>query len=386
MTTLTNAELLARLVGFDTVSRNPNLPLADFLSNYLDRPGVRFARNPSPDGTKANLVVTFGPEENPERRGLTLSGHMDVVPADEDSWQSDPFVLTDADERYVGRGASDMKGFLAIAANAAARLDLAALTHPLVFIFTYDEEVGTVGAKQFADTWDGGGAGLPRSTIIGEPTSLRVIRMHKGHLALRLSVEGTPAHSGYPHLGVNAIEPVGRMIVALSDLRSELEQERPAHRENFPEVPYVPLNVAQVSGGAAVNVVPDACRLDVGFRLLPEMESAPTLERIRDALDAALGATPYHMEVLHESPPMLLDERAAIHTTLCRHMTQHDTESVSYATDAGWLQTLGFECVIWGPGSIEVAHKPNESMPVDEFQRGAALLEDVIREHCCPAT
>jgi acetylornithine deacetylase len=384
VTTLTNAELLARLVGFDTVSRNPNLPLADFLSNYLDRPGVRFARNPSPDGTKTNLVVAFGPAENPERRGLTLSGHMDVVPAEEDSWQSDPFVLTEAGDRYVGRGASDMKGFLALAANAAARLDLDNLIHPLVFIFTYDEEVGTVGAKQFADTFEGGGAGLPKSTIIGEPTALRVIRMHKGHLGLRLSVEGTPAHSGYPHLGVNAIEPVGRMIVALSDLRHQLEQEHPPHREHFPEVPFVPMNIAQVSGGAAMNVVPDACRLDVGFRLLPEMASAPTLERIRDALDAALGATPYTLEVLHESPPMLLDEHAAIHTTLCRHMAQHETESVSYATDAGWLQTLGFECAIWGPGSIEVAHKPNESMPMDEFQRGAALLENVIREHCCP--
>ena len=136
---------------------------------------MRINRNLSPDGTKTNLVIGFGPETDEHRNGLVLSGHLDVVPADEDEWSSDPFILTEIGESYAGRGSSDMKGFLAIATNAAARLDLTKLVHPLVFIFTYDEEVGTVGAKHLADTWPDVEA-LPRSAIIGEPTSLRVIR------------------------------------------------------------------------------------------------------------------------------------------------------------------------------------------------------------------
>lgn len=378
-----DAELLGRLVAFDSVSSNSNLPLADFLCNYLDRPGVRVVRNPSPDDTKTNLVITLGPDGDARRNGLVLSGHMDVVPAEEDEWRSDPFNLTKEHDSYVGRGSTDMKGFLTIAASAAARLDSSKLVHPLVLVFTYDEEVGTLGAKHFADTWTDPDA-LPRSAIIGEPTSLRVIRMHKGHVNLRLAVEGTPAHSGYPHLGVNAIEPVGRMIVALADLRRELESEQPNHREFFPEVPYVPLNVAQVSGGAAVNVVPDHCELYVGFRLLPEMDAGSILDRIRAAIDDSVEDTPYTLELLCESPPMLLDEQAGIYRAACEHVDQHDTYSASFATDAGWLQTMGLECIIWGPGSIEVAHKPNESIPIREMERGAHLVERVIQQHCLP--
>ncbi|MCH7473976.1 MAG: M20/M25/M40 family metallo-hydrolase, partial [Gemmatimonadetes bacterium] len=208
---MNDQQLLRQLVGFDSVSRNSNLPIADFLCEYLDRPGVGIQRNPSPDGTKTNVVITFGPDTDEHRNGLVLSGHMDVVPADEEGWLSDPFALAETGDALAGRGSSDMKGFLAIAANAAARLDLAKLLYPLVLVFTYDEEVGTIGAKHLADTWPDAET-LPRSAIIGEPTSLRVIRMHKGHVNLRFTVEGVPAHSGYPHLGVNAIEPVGRMI------------------------------------------------------------------------------------------------------------------------------------------------------------------------------
>ena len=381
MTLLSDVDLLARLVGFDSVSRNSNLPLADFICDYLDRPGTRVERNPSPDAAKTNLVIAMGPENTGHRTGLVLSGHMDVVPADEDEWRSDPFTLTQRDDTYVGRGATDMKGVLGLAVNAAARLDPSKLTAPLALVFTYDEEIGTAGAKHFADSWPDAEA-LPKSAIIGEPTSLGVIRMHKGHLAFRVTVAGTPAHSGYPHLGRSAIEPVGRTIVALSELRRQLAAERPPHREHFPEVPFVPLNIGQVYGGSAVNVVPDRCELHVGVRLLPDMQSAPLLERVSATLDTALGDLSYQLDVLYESPPMLLGEDAHIHRSLCDHVGQQHSLSVSFATDAGWLQTMGFECVIWGPGSIEVAHKPNEYLPVADLQRGSELLHEVVLEHC----
>lgn len=377
---LSDADLLRRLVAFDSTSHRSNLPIADFICDYLDRPGVRIGRNASPDGVKVNLVIALGPEE---RDGIVLSGHMDVVPADEPEWESDPFTLATPGDRYVGRGACDMKGFLALAINRAAALDPTHLTAPLVLLLTYDEELGTLGARHFVETWPALDD-LPRDAIIGEPTSLRAVRMHKGYLKLRLSFAGRAAHSGYPHLGENAIEPAGRAIVALSELRRELEDERPAHSEHFPEVPYAPLVVARVSGGVALNVVPDRCVVEFGLRLLPAMDSREMIERVRCTLVDALGAAPGRLEELGESPAMLLDPEARLYRALCRELDQHDTHSVSFATDAGWLQTVGLACVIWGPGSITVAHRPNEYVPIAEFERAAHLLERVVRRACLP--
>lgn len=377
---LSDVDLLARLAAFDTVSRHSNLPLADFLCEYLDRPGTRVARNPSADGTKTNLVFSIGPDAE-ARQGLVLSGHMDTVPADEPEWESDPFALTERDDHYVARGATDMKGFLAIAANVLRETDPNAMVHPLVLLFTFDEEIGTLGAHRFVESFPDAQT-LPRHVVIGEPTSLQVIRLHKGHAQCRVTIEGTPAHSGYPHLGRNAIEPMARAVTALAELRRALESEEAPNREYFPEVPYVPLNVAVVRGGAAVNVVPDHCTLDFGFRLLPGMQSADMYARIGDTLDRALGAGSYTLEKTGESPPLLMSEDARIYRDACQCVAQTTTHSASYATDAGWLQTAGFECVVWGPGSIEVAHKPNERMPIGEFRRGRELIERIVRSYC----
>ena len=203
---LTDAELLAKLVAFDSTSSNSNLPIADFIRDYLDTPGVEIADNPNENGSKVNLLIRVGsPDHDDERSGLLLSGHMDVVPALEPDWQSDPFTLTETSDAYIGRGACDMKGFLAVAINAARRAVERRLRRPLVLLLTYDEELGTLGAQRFVETWDNASA-LPRNTVIGEPTSLRVVRMHKGHLVMRLTCHGRSAHSGYPQLGINAIE------------------------------------------------------------------------------------------------------------------------------------------------------------------------------------
>lgn len=378
---LSDADLLARLIAFDTTSRNSNLPLADFLADYLDRPGVRVERNPSEDGTKTNLIVRVGPAPAGDRRGLVLSGHMDTVPADEDGWRSDPFTLTDEGDRWVARGSCDMKGFLAVAANLAAEVDPASLRAPLALVFTYDEEVGTLGARRLTETFPEAQA-LPRSAIIGEPTSLRVARVHKGHLKLRITLHGRSAHSGYPHLGLNAIEPAGRVIEALTRLRHELQAETVPNHDLFPEVPFVPLNVGTVQGGSAINVVPDRCVVEVGVRPLPGVESAELAERVRRA--AVESAAPFapDVEVLSDSPPMLLDEASAIHRHLCALVGQDAGASVSFATDAGWLQRLGMDCAIFGPGTIEVAHKPNESLPKSEFAAARELLGRTIHAFC----
>ena len=378
---LSDTELLARLVGFDTTSRNSNLPLADFLCDYLARPGVRIARNLSADGTKTNVIAWLGPEPAGDRSGLVLSGHMDVVPADEEGWRHDPFSLTDDGDRLVGRGSCDMKGFLALAANLAVEADSRMWRAPLALVFTYDEEVGTLGAKRLTETFPAT-ASLPRNAIIGEPTSLRVARTHKGHTKLRITLHGTSAHSGYPHLGANAIEPAGRVIVALTTLRRELEAEAAPHRDLFPEVPFVPLNVGTVHGGSAINVVPDRCVVELGFRPLPGVDSEELIARIAHAARAAGAPFEPEVELISDSPPMLLDEASPIHRHLCGLVGQSEGASVSYATDAGWLQQLGMDCAIFGPGSIEVAHKPNEYLPKDEFAAARGLVASAVRHFC----
>ncbi len=377
---LSDTALLERLVAFDTTSRLSNLPLADFISNYLDRPAVRMEKMGSQDGAKANLIIRAGPEEE-GGEGLTLSGHMDVVPAEEPGWRSAPFKLTRAGDTYVGRGAADMKGFLALAVNRVARLDPGRVRHPLAQLFTYDEETGTLGARRFAEHHDEAPT-LPHDAIIGEPTSLRVVRLHKGMIRLQLTFHGRAAHSGYPHLGRNAIEPAARAIGALAALRLEMEAERPAHGEHFPEVPYPALNVGLVSGGSAVNVIPDRCTVQISIRLLPEMKAEEMAARVQTGVAEALPDEPFELTQLGESPAMMLDERAPLHRELCGLVGQHGTASVAFATDAGWLQTVGLRCAVFGPGSIEVAHRANEFLPIAEFERAGELLDDIIRRRC----
>lgn len=379
---LTDSELLRRLVAFDSTSARSVLPIADFVCDYLDRPGIRIERFPCPEPDKVNLVVTVGPDPDPETRaGLVLSGHLDVVPAVEPEWESDPFEMRATDTDFFGRGTADMKGFDSLMLNAAADAAAEGVDHPLVLLVTCDEELGTVGARHLADAWPDGRP-LPRRAVIGEPTSLEVVRMHKGHCKIRLVGHGRSAHSGYPHLGRNAIEPFGPILVALSEVRRSLEAEGGPNAEHFPEVPFVALNVATLHGGSAVNIVPDRCELVFGFRVLPGMETSAIRDRVLAAVRDAAGSARVDADVVSESPPMLLADDADLHRTLCEWRDQAGSRSASYATDAGWIQALGCECVLCGPGTIEVAHRPNESIPRVELAEGRRLVDRMI-DHWC---
>lgn len=384
---LSDLELLERLVAFDSTSHRSNMPIVDFLRDYLDRPGIRLTLQPAPPEepeAKANLIVELGPETDAVRRdGLMLSGHVDVVPALEPEWRSNPFELKIEEDRCIGRGACDMKGFVALAVNTLVRRQAqgGALRAPLALVITYDEEVGTIGARHFVDHWDPAHA-LPRRAIIGEPTSLEVVRLHKGHTKMHIQVNGVPAHSGYPHLGHCAIEPMGRAIAALAALRNQLKSERAASSDFFPEVPYVALNLGRIWGGKADNIVPDRCELMIGFRILPGMDSAPIEERVRLALETALEGESWQLTRKNLSPPMSLPEDDDLYRHLCRIAGQDKTISASYATDAGWFQKGGFTCLLWGPGDIGVAHKPNEWLPLAELESASRELAGLVETYC----
>jgi acetylornithine deacetylase len=376
---LPDIELLGRLVAFDTTSDRSNIPLADFVCEYLDLPGVRLERFPSPDDRKVNLVIEAGPQPGSERDGLTLCGHMDVVPAGE-GWTSDPFSLTRVGDRLVGRGTCDMKGFLAIAANLLAEAT-PGLHRPLALLFTYDEEVGTRGARHLAETWPDAKR-LPRATIVGEPTGLRVVRAHKGIVELRVTVTGKSAHSGYPDLGRSAIEPAVRIAAALNELRERLAAERPAGHEDFPEVPFVPLNLGTIRGGTASNVVPDRCELSLTFRPLPGDDGAALTRRVSDTVRAAAADAPVEIAVTALSPAMATPVTALVMRELMAAAKEHDAVTGSYATDAGWLCRVGLDCAVYGPGDIALAHRADESVLIEDLERARRVLEQVIRRLC----
>lgn len=379
--TLSDRDLFARLVGFDSTSHRSNRPIAQFLCDYLDHPSVRLVTIDQPDGEKVNVIAQIGPEST-DGTGLALSGHLDVVPATEPEWASDPFELTERDGMLVGRGSCDMKGFVAIAVNAMLAQAGESLDAPLTLLLTADEELGSLGAKRLVDRREELPP-LPGQALIGEPTSLGVVRMHKGHLTVRVTLRGKAAHSGSPHLGVNAIEPAWELLCGLAELRKHLEAQRTLPTSRFfPTVPFPVLNVARIRGGEALNVVPEACTVELGVRLLPGQESDGVRRMIEGIARGIDGDAHVDVNVINENPPMLTDEGATIHQRCCELLGQRDSRGVSYASDAGWLSRLGIDCVLCGPGSIEVAHRPNEFVPIDEWQRARWIVDQLIGMHC----
>lgn len=376
---LHDQELLSRLIAFESVSANSNLPVADFVANYAAAAGCRVWRQTYSDRKKANLLLQRGPQS---AQGLMLSGHLDVVPANEPGWESDPFRLSVRDERLFGRGAADMLAFVAQALNLLCETPEGSLTAPLMLLLTADEEVGSIGAQEFKRAQPE--FEIPTQVLVGEPTSLRAVRMHKGHMRMRAQVAGKPAHSGYPHLGQNAIERSIPLLEALRDVASGWRQERMPSSAQFPECPFPVLNLALIAGGSAVNIVPAACQIDFGIRLLPGQESGWALrgvEGVQQSLPAETRSATT-IELMNDSPPMLCRPDAPLYEFLCATQRQTEAFGVSYASDAGTLQKLGMDCVLFGAGTIEDAHKANESVSLVEWQAARRVLASAVRHFC----
>lgn len=380
-TSLTDLELLARLISFAPVSSRSNRPIAEFIAGQLERAGAQIDLIESEDGKDVNVVARIGPS-NEARAGLTLSGHLDVVPADEPDWTGDPFTMRQSGGCAFGRGACDMLGAAAVFANLFQSIDAGQLAAPLCLVLTYGEELGSLGAQRLAAAWPDAQR-LPRACIVGEPTSLRAVRMHKGHLKLRVTVSGRSAHSGSPHLGRNAIETATPMLTALSKLREELERERPATGDDFDKVPFVALNIARLRGGDALNVIPDSCVIEIGLRPLPGMDSTELIDRVSSRVESADVSDSAEVAVINDNPPMLTPDDVPVYRVLCSVLDQRESIGVSYSSDGGVFgRDLGMECVLFGPGSIEDAHRPDEFVPIDELHRARDVLGKLIGRLC----
>ena len=301
------------------------------------------------------------------------------MPADEPGWTTDPFRLRRDGDRLIARGACDMKGFVALAVNRLAAVE-DRLERPLGLLLTYDEEVGTLGARRYSEV--GGSLPLPVRTIVGEPTGLRPVRLHKGHLRLRLVTTGVPAHSAYPALGRSAVEPAARAIVALAELDRALAAESPEAAGHFPEAPRSSINVGRIVGGTAANVIPERCEALIGVRLLPGVDPVTMTARISDTVRAAIGDADWILETVGLSPAMEAPEDSDLLAALREASGRTEDRGVSFATDAGWLEQKGHACVLFGPGSIEVAHRPDEYVPAAELTRAGEILDGQIRRWC----
>ncbi|TEA77066.1 acetylornithine deacetylase [Allopusillimonas ginsengisoli] len=370
-------EMITKLVGFDTVSRNSNLQLIHFVRDYLAEHGVQSHLVSNPEGTKANLFATVGPQVE---GGVVLSGHTDVVPVDGQPWDTDPFTIVQKDGRLYGRGTCDMKSFSAIGLAMVPDLLRRGLKRPIHFALSYDEEIGCFGAPSMIDrlTTD---IARPSAVIVGEPTSMRPIVAHKGIAALRTTVTGYEAHSSQVQRGVSAVTTAARLITFIDDMMAENKARAAADCPFVP--PYTTLHVGVVHGGTALNIISRECAFVWDIRALPGDDWRQYLERFQAYADSLLPAmraiapqASIDTEILADAPPLRDQGGAAQQLVfgLCGH---HHTGVVPYAAEAGQFQERGFEVVLCGPGSIDQAHQPNEYIDIDQVSACERFLEQL---------
>jgi acetylornithine deacetylase len=370
------AELLSRLVHFDTTSHKSNLALIAFVEDYLAQHGVESHLVPSADAAKASLYASIGPTGVP---GVALSGHTDVVPVEGQTWSSDPFVLTERDHRFYGRGAADMKGFLACVLAAVPDFLKRKLAVPISIVFSYDEEVGCIGVRPLIAEI-GRRFVTPRMVIVGEPTSMSVVDAHKGPVRWHVEIKGRAAHSSMAPLGVNAISIAGRLLQELARIERELKTSPRAERF---DPPYATLQVTRIDGGTATNIVPVYCRFDFDVRALPGVDVDAIDRRIRAYADRE--CVPEMRRVAPESgidifvanqvPPFAAGTNSEAVALALRLAGHNETHAVSYATEAGLFQEAGSPSVVIGPGDIAQAHAADEFIAKDQLDKCMAFLD-----------
>lgn len=370
-------ELVERLVGFDTTSRNSNLELIEFIRGYLDELGIASELVHGADGTKANLYATLGPTDRP---GYALSGHTDVVPVDGQPWASDPFQLVNRDQRLYGRGTSDMKSFIAACLALAPEFLARDIETPLHFAFSYDEEVGCIGVRGLLERLASREI-KPKGCIVGEPTEMKVVRAHKGKLSYRCHVHGREAHSSLIDQGVNAVEAAAEAIAYLKSMQRRFRDNGPFDGELSP--PYTTVHTGVVHGGTALNIVPLACHFDFEFRHLPEDDPAALLAELERHIDTTLlpemhavdPQTGFRFEALSRIAGLSIDEDSEL-VQLVKALTgANSTGKVAFGTEAGLFQEMaGIPTLVCGPGSIEQAHKPDEWIALEQIAQCEGFL------------
>lgn len=363
---------LEKLVSFDTTSRNSNLDLIETVRDALVAQGVQTHLSHSAERNKANLFATLPAHDGQTHGGIILSGHTDVVPVDGQDWTSDPFTLTERDGKLFGRGAADMKGY--IAASLALVPEFLAMPRkkPIHLAYSYDEEVGCVGAPVMLAELKSRGLQAD-GCVVGEPTGMQVVVAHKGINLFTCKVHGRAAHSSLTPRGCNAIEYAARLICRIRDIADHFKAHGPY--DDLYDVPFTTMTTNLVKGGIAVNTIPDLCEFTYEFRNLPGMSpesvQAQVEQYVRDELVPRMRREYEQADVDIQkgafAPALEACEQAAV-TQLVRALTHdNDVRKVAYGTEAGLFHEVGIPTVVCGPGHIEQAHKPDEFVAIDQL-------------------
>ncbi len=376
MSDVSSRELLARLVGFATVSRDSNLELIAFIRDYLADLGVDSELIYNDERTKANLFASIGPTD---RGGIVLSGHTDVVPVEGQAWTVDPFVLSESEGRLYGRGTADMKGFIAAVLAAVPMLLRCRLRLPVHLAFSYDEEVGCLGVRPMLERLQAR-AHKPVLCLIGEPTELRPVLGHKGKLAMRCQVRGAACHSAYAPYGVNAIEYAARLIGKLGDIGTRLAQPQ-WHDRRF-DPPFTTVQTGTIKGGRALNIVPQDCEFDFEIRTLPGYDAQEVVDELhryaRDQLLPGMHAvqadTSIGLQPLSAYPGLATAPDSEAAQVLALLSGSQEFGTVAFGTEGGLFHEAGIPTVVCGPGSMDQGHKPDEFISLEQLAACDALL------------
>ena len=376
--------LIERLIGFDTTSRDSNLGLIEWTRDYLKGYGIESRLTYDATGKKANLFATVQKGNKP---GIVLSGHTDVVPVDGQDWGSDPFTATLRGDRIYGRGACDMKSYLAVILAMAPRFAAANLKAPIHFALSYDEEVGCIGARGLLEDLARNGI-RPAGAIIGEPTSMQPVIAHKGKRAYKCCVRGKEAHSALTPQGVNAIEYAAKIITYIRHMAERLQTCEP--RDYGFDVPFTTLQTGVIAGGTAGNIVPRECIFQFEFRYLPGADPDALEREIKDYAERVIlpemqrtdPNTGISIETKAANPGLSTSETDEI-TQLAQALSRNpSTAKVAYLTEGGLFQQAGIPAIICGPGSIEQAHKPDEYVTLAQVALCESFMVRLLDQMC----
>ena len=373
---------LSRLIAFDTTSRHSNLQLIDAVDDYLRSVGLSPWRAWNSERSKANLFVTIPAHGGSIAGGTILSGHTDVVPVDGQQWSSDPFQATIRDGKLYGRGACDMKGFIAASLNAVPLALQTQLREPLHLALSYDEEIGCLGAPVMLSQLQEQGLS-PNQCIVGEPTSMQMVVGHKGINVFSCTVHGHSAHSSLTPQGVNAIDYAARIIVYLQQLSQQLKTQ---HEQDAAfDVPLSTLNVGRIRGGTAVNIIPNECELQFDYRNLPTMNTDAVLLPLRAFIQELIaemqqvhGDATIVLRQMEQVPAMDSQAGNALYALIEALVDEQQRSKVAYATEGGHFQAANMHTVICGPGSIVQAHKADEYIELSQLQRCDRFLQQLL--------
>lgn len=382
-TRYTAKEMLEKLVAFPSVSSESNLPIIDFIESYLGEHGVQSWRVYDETGLKSNLYAQIGPNVE---GGVVLSGHTDIVPVVGQAWDTDPFVLTEVDGKLFGRGSCDMKGFIATGLALVPEMVDADLKYPIQFAFSYDEEVGCIGAPFMISEMI---EKLPKAkaVIVGEPSMMQVVTGHKGAIGFITKVHGFEIHSSLMHNGVSAVMTAARLIEWLRKQFVDGMNATPNDVDALFEPPFTTFHVGVINGGTASNITAKYCEFTTDIRCPPSQDPMDWFNRYMDfvaKVEAEIQAIrpEASIEVIsRDVNPALKPETDGLAESFVRQVTgDNGTHVVSYGTEAGQFQREGYSVVVCGPGNIEQAHQPNEFISVNQLEAGVAFIRNIIEK------